>query len=303
MLLISFLLLLPASENPKVLAPGNHQQTLKFQDEERTYTIHIPPNYDGSKDLPVILVLHGAGMNSEMMAGFCDISKTADRENFITVFPNGTGYRQIFLTWNAGGVKGWGGVTKANDLQFLNAVLDDLPKRVRVDTKRIYATGMSNGAMMCYRLASELSQRIAAIAPVSGTMAVPKNNAKRPMPILHFHGTKDTLVPYGGPNRSTPARFQFKSVEDTIKTWVKFNQCKETPDTKKIADRFMDGTEVTRYHYADGKNGSEVILYKIEGGGHTWPGEESPTRLIGQSTREISANELIIDFFQKHKLP
>src|SRR5207253_10920746 len=135
----------------------------------------------------------------------------------IVVYPDGTGSGS-FLTWNAGALFRLAG-NRADDIAFLREMLDDLGKMVNVDAKRVFATGMSNGGMMCYRLAAEMADRIAAVAPVAGTMAVPKAEPKRPIAVLHFHGTEDVLVPYM-PNRGMRL---MKGVDETMSLWAKAN--------------------------------------------------------------------------------
>jgi polyhydroxybutyrate depolymerase len=195
----------------------------------------------------------------------------------------------------------WGKVAegKADDVAFIGKLLDDLGTLVKVDEKRVYACGMSNGAMMCYRLAAELSGRIAAIAPVAGTIAVDQSKPKRPVPVIHFHGTKDTLVPFG--KGKAPAFMKLKGVEESVRTWVKLNGCGEKARTETIS-RDSDEMKVIRKTYGGGKGGSEVVLVVIEGGGHTWPGQQPPVGFIGKSAKNVSANDLMWDFFQKHKL-
>jgi polyhydroxybutyrate depolymerase len=161
---------------------------------------------------------------------------------------------------------------------------------------------MSNGGMMCYRLAAELSDRIAAIAPVAGTMAIDNYNPKRPVSVMHFHGTADKMVPFGGPSGRTPKFLGFKSVEDTIKICAKANGCPEKPGVVTLPDKAGDGTPITKKTYGPGKDGSEVVLFTIEGGGHTWPGQQPPVGFIGKSTKNISANDLIWEFFGKHPM-
>jgi polyhydroxybutyrate depolymerase len=283
------------------LGPGDHNRSVKMGDEARSYLVHIPPKYDPQKPTPVVLVLHGAGMNGWMMVGFCGMNTKADEAGFITVYPSGTGLAGLLLTWNAGGIR-WKGADRPDDVAFIGKVLDDLATVVNVDPKRIYATGMSNGGMMCYRLASELSDRIAAIAPVAGTMAIENYNPKRPMPVIHLHGAADKMVPFGGPGGGTPKFLGFKSVEATIKICAEFNGCPEEPKTEGLPDKEGDGTPVKKKTYGPGKDGSEVVLFVIEGGGHTWPGQQPPVGFIGKSTKNISANDLIWDFFEKHPM-
>jgi polyhydroxybutyrate depolymerase len=150
-------------------------------------------------------------------------------------------------------------------------------------------------------LAAELSDRIAAVAPVAGTMADTEAKPKRPVPVLHFHGTEDRLVPYGGPDQRVPKFLTFKSVEETVATWVKRNGCREEPQIEKLPDIADDGTTVTRKTYR-GDNGGEVVLVVVQGGGHTWPGRQPPLGMLGRSTRDLSATDLIWEFFSRHRL-
>jgi len=172
---------------------------------------------------------------------------------------------------------------------------------VKVDEKRVYACGMSNGGMMCYRLAAELSDRIAAVAPVAGTIAIEESKPKRPVPVIHFHGTKDNMVPFEMKKGKTPSFMKLKGVEESVQTWVKLNACEEKPKTD-VLSKDGDEMKVTRSIYGGGKDGSEVVLIVIDGGGHTWPGQQPPVGFIGKSAKNVSANDLMWEFFQKHRL-
>src|SRR2546422_3260283 len=202
--------------DPEPLGPGNHARALRVDKLERSYLVHVPPGYDSKKATPVVLALHGATMTAQQMVWFTGLNDKADEAGFIAVYPNG-----LLLTWNAGGQT----FNKADDVAFIDKLLDDLAGVINLDRKRVYACGMSNGAMMCYRLAAELSDKIAAIACVAGTVAIDECKPKRPVPVLHFHGTADPLVPPAGPNKKLPALIKFKSVDETIQTWVKLNGC------------------------------------------------------------------------------
>ncbi|MGO9597839.1 MAG: alpha/beta hydrolase family esterase [Isosphaeraceae bacterium] len=281
-----------------LLPPGDHLRELRVGDQVRSYLIHIPPLYDSRKSTPVVLALHSAMMNAATMARFCGLNEKADQAGFVAVYPNGTGSVPLFLYWDAGGVRG----RVSDDVGYVAKLLDDLATVVNVDPRRIFATGMSNGAMMCYRLAAELSERIAAIAPVAGTMAIDQCQPSRPVSVLHFHGTNDGLVLFGGPGERTPKNLKFLSVDETIRVWVKANGCPQTPEIAELRNFADDGTTVRRKWHGPGKEGSEVVLYVIEGGGHTWPGRDPRLRLLGKSTREISANDLMWEFFQKHPM-
>ena len=199
----------------------------------------------------------------------------------------------------------------ADDVKFTARLLDDLATVVRVDPKRVFATGISDGAMMSYMLAAELSDRIAAIAPVSGTLAIAKINLKRPVPVMHFHGTADTYVPYDGPRTAWQRGLKMLPVEEAIKAWAKLDGCPDQPKVTSMPDTAKDGTTVTKLVYGPGTDGAEVVLFVIKNGGHAWPGRAAAGRAgfapgglvekrLGKATMNLSANDLMWDFFVKH---
>ena len=288
------------------LEPGDHTRTLTVGERTRTCLIHIPESCRGDKLRPVVLVYHGGGGNAEQMMRYCGLNEQADKSGFIAVYPNGTGRLDRILTWNSGNCCGYAMLHKVDDVAFTSALLDDLARVLPVDPHRIYATGMSNGAIMAYRLASELSDRIAAIAPVAGPMGTDTCNPERPVPVIHFHGTDDQHAPFnGGRGEKSLSGTLFFSVEHSIQAWVKANGCRrpDKPAELKIPDKAQDGTTATITTYGPGNEGAEVVLVKIEGGGHTWPGRQPALRVLGKSTRNVAANELMWAFFEKHPLP
>ncbi|MEI8016581.1 MAG: PHB depolymerase family esterase [Schlesneria sp.] len=291
-----------ASIDPDNLAltSGDHVRHIIVGERKRAYIVHVPEGYDAKKPTPVVFALHGAGMNGSMMVWFTGLNKTSDAKGFIVVYPSGTGPGS-FLTWNAGGLIGRFKDERVDDVDFIRLLLDELTTLVNVDQKRVYACGMSNGGMMSYRLAVELSDRIAAIAPVGGTMATDIGEPKRAVPVMHFHGTKDEIVPYGPPIGPAPSFASLKGVEDSVLTWVKSNGCDENALSDTLS-KDGDKMKVTRRTYSGSKDGADVVLVAIEGGGHTWPGRQLPISFLGRSARNISANELIWEFFQKYSL-
>jgi polyhydroxybutyrate depolymerase len=158
--------------------------------------------------------------------------------------------------------------------------------------------------MLAYRLASELSDRIAAIAAVAGTMGTETCHPSRPVSILHFHGTADEHLPFGGGRgpRTSPGN-TFISVPHSLSAWVRANGCPDTPVITHMPDAAADGMTVERHVYGPGQDGAEVVLYKVLGGGHTWPGRTARERLLGPTTQDISANDLMWEFFQRHARP
>lgn len=238
-------------------------------------------------------------MNGAMMADFTGLSRKADAANFIVVYPNGTGFGEM-LFFNASAPAKPDG--PPDDVAFTAKLLDDLATVVNLDHERIFATGLSNGGMVCHRLAAELSDRIAAIAPVGGTLALEQIRPTRPVPVIHFHGTADQIVPMSGPRGFTPPTMRFRSVAQTIRAWTEADGCPNGPTTTTYPDLAKDGTTVTRKVYGPGKSGAEVVLIEIVGGGHTWPGQRPPVSFIGLSTMDVAANDLLWEFFLKHPM-
>jgi polyhydroxybutyrate depolymerase len=239
-------------------------------------------------------------MNGPMMAWFSGLSRKADQAGFIVVYPNGTGRFSSF-TWNGGNCCGSYGQNNVDDVAFINAVLDDLMGSYHIDARRIYATGMSNGAVMAYRLASELSDRIAAIAPVSGSMGTEISQPKRPVSVIHFHGTMDEYIPFlGGKGKRSISGTQYWPVDYSIRSWVTSNGCDENPIIDSLSKSGEEMAVIRKTH--TGKDGTEVVLVVIEGGGHTWPGMRSPANALGKSAMNISANNLMWEFFEKHPI-
>ena len=286
--LLLFILATPAQ------TPADVVRSVKIDGEDREYHFHLPKGHDPAKPTPVVVVLHGAGTNGKIMEHFCGMTEQSDKSGFIVVYPNGTGTGKTFLTWNAGDFPPALG-KRPDDIAYLNKVLDDLQTAVKVDAKRVYVAGMSNGGMMAYRCGHEMSARVAAIASVTGTIVVKDWQPKHPMPVLQIHGTKDSLVPFEG----TKDKFlKFPSIESGMKICAKFNGCDPEPKITELP-KTKDKYRVEKHDFGKGKNGAEVVLYVVEDGGHTWPGRDAPT-LLGPSTKNILANEVIWEFFSKY---
>jgi polyhydroxybutyrate depolymerase len=268
-------------------ASSNHADTITVGGLSRSYFVHLPPGYDGHSPLPLVLVLHGATESPEGVEHLSGMSAEADKEHFIAAYPRGTGH---LLTWNSGACCGYAMQHQIDDVAFLRSLIGKLEQDYSVDAKRIFATGISNGGMMSYRLACELSDKIAAIAPVEGAQDVPCHPAN-PVSIIIFHGTADHLVPYGG--GSTPFQIGSKrsdtSVAETLAFWVKENSCAATP-THSATDALHT------VKYSDCASGRAVELYAIQGGHHMWPSAV----LSGNS---VAATDLMWSFFAEHPKP
>ncbi len=289
MLAAFFLLAAPPAPG---LAPGNHPLKLTVDGRARTFLLHVPKKLP--RPAPLVLALHGAGMTSGMMPSFTGLSDLADREGFVVAYPDGTG---VPRTWNAGPRWGRG---KPDDVKFLAAVIDDVTARLPIDATRVYACGMSNGGMMCYRLADELSGRIAAVAPVAGTMAIPKASPSRPVPLLHIHCRGDSIVPYEK-GVSAAKVFAFKSAPESARLWAGATGCAKDPVEDRVPAADGGKTRIVRQTWK-GDGGGEVVLVSIDGGEHLWPGRPFPLGLL-PTLKALSANDTIWEFFKRHRLP
>jgi polyhydroxybutyrate depolymerase len=285
-----------AADNP-ALTPGDHTRKLTVDGKDRSYYVHVPPSYKADVATPVVLCFHGAWMNGPLMAVFCGMNRKADAAGFIVVYPNGTGPNDTTLFFNAFEDRN----NRVDDVKFTAKILDDVEASANVDPKRVFATGMSNGGFMCYKLAAEMSERIAAIAPVAGTMAIADAHPKRPVPVLHVHGTADNIVPYDGPNTETGRLLHFSSVDHTIAAWVKLDGCEKTPTVTELSPVVEDGTSVEVKTFGGGKDGAEVVVYAVKNGGHTWPGRPA-LAFLGNASRNLNANDVIWEFFEKHPM-
>ncbi len=271
--------------------------SLDWQNRARSAQVHLPPGHNAAKKYPLVMVLHGGAANADYAVRMSEMNPLADQHGFIAVYPNGTGiYQHAVLTWNAGNCCGWAHEHNIDDVGFLNALLTRLETAYGADSARIYVTGISNGAMMAYRLACELSHRITAIAPVAGTLNYDGPPPKNPVSVLHFHGTADQHAPYdGGTGSKTLYPRIDRPVRETIRFWVQHNGCRQTPMLKQ------DGAIMCET-YTGGRSGSEVILYTLQGEGHTWPGGKPGIRNgnMDLPTQALRATALIWSFFSRH---
>lgn len=274
----------------KAALAGDLEWKVSSGGRTRTVHVHVPTAYDATKPTPVVLNFHGFTSNALEQAGYSGMTRKADEARFIAVHPEGVGSPQ---SWNAGACCGEAAESSVDDVAFVGAILDEVESKLCVDDKRVFATGMSNGGFLSHRLACELSTRIAAVAPVAGVLGVPTCTPARPVPVMHFHGTLDALVPYAGIDSVTRS---FPSVADTVDGWAQRNGCTDTPRT--TVDR-GDVVCATRDKCAAG---AEVTLCTVSGGGHTWPGG-IPVVAMGHTTSSIRATDAMWSFFERHPMP
>jgi polyhydroxybutyrate depolymerase len=291
---------------------------LSHQGLERSYYLYTSSSYTQDRPMPLLLAFHGGVGQGNNMAAKTGFNNLADRENFLVVYPNGIDLEGPGGQWNDG--RNTPEVhPEIDDVSFVRAVIEDVAKLRNIDRKRIYVTGGSNGGIFAQRLACEMSDQIAAVASVSATMAKslrPKCQPQRAIPILMINGTDDKLVPWRGGEMKVGARGEILSVPDTVAFWRQNNGCSATPKQKEVADTEPDGTKVVSYEYSGCQENATVILYQIEGGGHGWPGGQprrpinqdnfrnrSYENLVGKTSQEINASEVVWEFLQQYTLP
>ena len=299
------------------LAPGNYSFSIKQGWRGRSYLVHVPAQAAARTPLPVVLNFHGSSSSGRAQENYTRMNETADRHGFIVVYPDGTGPPSDHLTWNAGGCCPSAMLFRVDDVGFVLSLIDDLAARTPIDHARIYATGFSNGAMMAYRLAAEASDRIAAIAAVEGSMVTANFAPSRPVPVLHIHSRDDPRVRYHGGYgghlwilqsivRFINSDLGNPDVEQMLARWRKFDRCPEQP---RVGPTLVgqpgspdDGNTATKYTWGPCAQGTEVVLWKLSGSQHAWPGGEGKIALQ-RGTDLFNANEEMWEFFRKFAVP
>jgi polyhydroxybutyrate depolymerase len=276
-------------------APAEQSRTLRVAGVTRSYLLKVPSSVQAGHTVPLVLVFHGAGGTPRQMARHTGFSALAEREGFVVVYPAG-----IRRRWNDGR-----GLVSQDDVGFVRALLDTLERDLSIDPHRVYATGISNGAMFSYRLACDLPGVLAGIAPVAGAM--PSALAERctqapPVALAAFQGSADPLVPYDG-GRVAWRRGTVLPAVASVELWAREAGCSNPPAVTMEPDRVTDGTQVKLSTWSGCRDGRDVQLYTIEGGGHTWPGDAAARGLLGRVTRDLDATSTIWSFFSTHPKP
>jgi polyhydroxybutyrate depolymerase len=278
-------------------------ESIEFGRLTRTYRIYVPAN--PHNPAPLILVLHGgggSGSGQEMMTKQ-RINRIADREGLIVVYPDGVG-----RNWNDGrhDLRAEAAKKDVDDVGFLRELIRVLSARFHVDSKRVYATGMSNGGFMSFRLACDAADVIAAVAPVAANLPAelaPDCKPAQPIPVAMFSGTDDPIVPWNGGSVSVfgMKRGQTLSAVQTFETWSKLDGCRKSSTGEPVDRVVADGTSLLLHTRTDCNGGAEVRLYEIRGGGHAWPGGVPylGERLVGRVSSEIDASDEVWSFFSR----
>ena len=273
--------------------------TLVSSGQKREYLLYVPPSYNPATRTPLVISLHAGATWPAQQMHLSHWNQLADEHGFIVVYPSGTPELfDVVRTWHTFAR----GAPLDRDVRFIADLIDTLRSAYNIDPARIYANGMSNGGGMAFVLSCTLSDRVAAVGLVAPAQSLPPDwcPATHPVPMIVFHGTADPLVPYaGGPlgDPFNPVKPVFPAVRDVVARWAQRNRCGAEPVESAVAPN------VTRTEYSHGADGAPVVLYTIQGGGHTWPGGKPlPAWRVGPNSHSIDATRVMWAFFRAHPL-
>jgi len=285
---------------------GSSLRSVESGGMTRTYWLHVPPGLAKDQPVPLVLIYHGSGSDGERMERFTNFSKLADRHGFIAVYPDA-----FAENWNDGraATSILAQAKEIDDISFTISVIDAISRDHSIDPKRIYATGFSNGGIFVHLLAEKCASRLAAIASISGGIAEPIAPNFKPanaLSVFIVHGTKDPFVPYNGGNVDESDNGRIISTDQTVKKWIAINGDNTKSEKGQLPDVNKDDhsqVKWTRWNFP--KTRTELLLYTIEGAGHTWPSGPQflPISTIGEVDRDFDGATAIWDFFQKHPKP
>lgn len=285
------------------ISPGNYELSLGPEDDQREVLLHVPPAYNGSSQLPLLIVLHGGAQNAAGVQRLSGLDADADEFGFVVAYPNGSGaLEDKILTWNAGHCCGYALIHQIDDAGFIKSLIDYFTSTYAIDPSRVYLTGISNGGMMAYRAGAELADKIAGIAPIAaslGGQAVEQGRLympdapSSPVAVMAFNGMQDQHVLYEG--GQAPAAVDPRvdiSVAESIAFWVEANGCDPNPST----ETHFNSNIIIDDYYSGCEGNSAVVLVTIVDGGHAWPGADRGLA-SDPPTQDISANEMMLEFF------
>lgn len=293
-MLVAVLTLTACTETPAELEEGDGVlgEWVWSGGAQRLYVLHLSPGYNASQPAPLLIALHGAEQTGAELQQHTQLDHATDPAGFITAYPDAA-----FKSWAVGinltKTDIYGGI---DDVRFIRTLIGHLIEQLNVDPDRVYVTGLSQGALMTYRLACTIGGLLAGVGPVAATMPILVDEQCDPtpaVPILMIHGTNDRFFPWDGD-------VALLSMDRTVGTWAAHNGCRGDPERETLPDIEDDSTTVRTERYSDCTNQAEVTLFAIEGGGHTWPG--APFRFAGTGvlSREISASTELVTFFERH---
>ncbi len=292
--LFSTLILVRCGLREKIETAKNFrfEKSISVDGLTRTYILNLPPTYYEKNTFSLIIAMHGGGGSAKQCESAYDLTEKANTENYVIVYPEGVQSDGVFKarTWNAGTCCDYAVEKDINDVKYIGAVIDELVKNYQINPKKVFATGMSNGAMLAYRLACEIPEKITAIAPVAGTQTLGKPcNATKPIPILHFHSVLDlNVMPNGGKGVGGNT---YPSILAGLTTWGGINQCKTTVKVTQ------DDAKYKLTQWLDCQNNAVISYYLTKDGGHSWPGGVKERIAADDPSKVINANDLMFAFF------
>ncbi len=285
-------------DDPEIIYPQLFNLNIIHNNVNREYLLYIPEGYSENSAWPLVINLHGRGSTNLIQLGYSNFNTVADKHKFMVAYPQG-------LVGTVGGITGthWNANlgTGVDDLGFINVMLDEIYKNYGFNLSKVYAIGMSNGGFMAYTLACDLSDRVAAIASVTGGMSgesLEICTPNRAIPVMQIHGTADEVIPYWGIDGLPP------TVPDVVDFWITNNECNTMDVTEEdLPDTNLDdNSTVTLQQYNNCNQENSVLFYTINDGGHTWPGAFSVATL-GNTNQDINASEIIWEFLKNHTHP
>ncbi|HEX2533810.1 MAG TPA: PHB depolymerase family esterase [Chitinophagaceae bacterium] len=299
---LAFLLVLAVSCRKKKLPDTelHFSGSMIVEGRERTYTVNLPPNYPEGSGFSLVLALHGGGGSARQFETTSGLSEKANASGFIVVYPEGVRSSGLLglRTWNAGGCCDDAAEKNIDDVQFISRLIDQLVAGYKINPKRVYATGHSNGGMMAYRLACQLSHKMAAIAPSAATLVVQQScQPGRSVPVLHLHSAVDRHVPFEGGVGSGPSKHYNPPVDSALHVFLRINGC------PTIAVETKETSGYTHKKWSGCSGNAEVQYYLTKDGGHAWAGGSKGSSIGDAPSTAISSNDLLWAFFQQYQLP
>jgi polyhydroxybutyrate depolymerase len=295
LLLILSTCLFSCRKNKSSAKTYRFNETIMVDGLSRSYMLNLPPGYYESTGFSLVIAMHGGGGSASQFETTSKLTAKANASGFIVVYPEGTG---IINTWNAGTCCGSGVTNNINDVKFISQLIDKLIARYKINPKKIYATGHSNGGMMSYRLACELPTKIAAIAPNGSTMVVTQAcNPSRAVPVLHMHSKLDQHVLYTGGYGNGVSGVYCPPLDSVLNVWSLKNNCTTTGEV------VISNSNYTQKRWRNCTNNVTIDYYLTNDGGHGWPGGLPGGPNSDTPSTSINANDLLWNFFQQHQLP
>lgn len=287
-------------DDPKIDNTFRFDESITIDGIQRTYLLNLPPNYYESSNHALVIAMHGGGGEAVQFESTSKLTDKANASGFIVVYPEGVQSNGLLKarTWNAGKCCEYAAKNNINDVEFISQLIDLLIASYKIDPKKVYVTGHSNGGMLSYRLACELADKIAAIAPNGCTMVVePPCTPSRPVPVLHMHSILDFNVPYTGGIGVGFTEVYYPPVDSVLNVWSVINKCTTTSQV------LVNNASYKHTEWRDCNNDMTIQYYLTKDGGHAWPGGLPGGPNSDTPSTVISANDLLWDFFQQYQLP